>query len=166
MAPKKGQPSPAAVPVSAMKPQHLTSSAAGQPTKPQNKPSSTSTSSASTSSSTRNAQDAQQIAVGMWNNYVDKTPQRVKLLDAFMVFLLVVGVLQFVYCVIAGNYPFNAFLSGFSATVGQFVLTASLRIQTNPENKADFESISHERAFADFVFGSMILHFFCVNFIN
>jgi oligosaccharyltransferase complex subunit epsilon len=41
--------------------------------------------------------------------------------------------------------PFNAFLSGFSATVGQFVLTASLRIQTNVENKADFTSVSHER---------------------
>lgn len=41
--------------------------------------------------------------------------------------------------------PFNAFLSGFAATVGQFVLTASLRIQTNPENKADFGTISHER---------------------
>ena len=62
--------------------------------------------------------------------------------------------------------PFNAFLAGFSATVGQFVLTASLRIQTNPENKTEFESISPERAFADFVFGSLLLHFFCVNFIN
>lgn len=82
--------------------------------------------------------------------------------------------------------PFNAFLSGFSATVGQFVLTASLRMQTNPENKAEFVSISHERlvltlrirliaanslffssrAFADYVFGSLLLHFFCVNFIN
>jgi oligosaccharyltransferase complex subunit epsilon len=27
--------------------------------------------------------------------------------------------------------PFNAFLSGFSAAVGQFVLTASLRMQTS-----------------------------------
>jgi hypothetical protein len=62
--------------------------------------------------------------------------------------------------------PFNAFLSGFSATVGQFVLTASLRIQTNEENKKHFENISQERAFADFVFGSLLLHFFCVNFIN
>jgi hypothetical protein len=43
------------------------------------------------------------------------------------------------------SQPFNAFLSGFSATVGQFVLTASLRIQTNPENQADFKEISHER---------------------
>ena len=41
--------------------------------------------------------------------------------------------------------PFNAFLSGFGATVGQFVLTASLRIQTNPENRREFESVSHER---------------------
>lgn len=89
-----------------------------------------------------------------------------KLIDVFMAFLVVVGGLQFVYCVLVGNYPFNAFLAGFSATVGQFVLTASLRIQTNPENKKEFESVSHERAFADFVLGSLILHFFCVNFIN
>ncbi|KAK3208406.1 hypothetical protein GRF29_77g688411 [Pseudopithomyces chartarum] len=110
--------------------------------------------------------DAQAIVQDVWSKYVQKTSQRVKLLDSFMVFLVVVGVLQFVYCMIVGNFPFNAFLSGFSATVGQFVLTASLRIQTNPENKAEFENISHERAFADFVFGSLILHFFCINFIN
>ncbi|EPE29624.1 hypothetical protein GLAREA_00784 [Glarea lozoyensis ATCC 20868] len=111
-------------------------------------------------------QSPAEIALGIWENYLDKTPQRTKLIDVFMAFLVVVGVLQFVYCVIAGNYPFNAFLSGFSATVGQFVLTASLRIQTNVENKADFTSVSQERAFADYVFGSLILHFFCVNFIN
>jgi len=111
-------------------------------------------------------QSPQEIALGIWQKYLDTTPQRTKLIDAFMSFLVVVGVLQFVYCVIAGNYPFNAFLSGFSATVGQFVLTASLRIQTNAENKADFGEVSPERAFADYVFGSLILHFFCVNFIN
>ncbi|KAF2253482.1 defender against death DAD protein [Trematosphaeria pertusa] len=110
--------------------------------------------------------DAHEIVHGVWSKYVDKTPQRVKLLDSFMAFLVVVGALQFIYCCLVGNFPFNAFLSGFSATVGQFVLTASLRMQTNPENKAEFESISHERAFADFVFGSLILHFFCINFIN
>lgn len=35
---------------------------------------------------------------------MDKTPQRTKLVDTFMAFLVVVGVLQFVYCVIAGNF--------------------------------------------------------------
>ena len=41
--------------------------------------------------------------------------------------------------------PFNAFLAGFSITVGQFVLTASLRMQTNPENRSEFASVSDER---------------------
>ncbi|KAJ6262709.1 hypothetical protein Dda_1265 [Drechslerella dactyloides] len=154
------------------------------------------------------------VANAVWTRYQSDTPQRTKLIDVFMVFLVAVGVVQFAYCVLAGNYvrspllpsatpiriytafncilgngyyvtvfpvnamdwtllmfvcvlqPFNAFLAGFAATVGQFVLTASLRIQTNPANKSEFSSVSPERAFADFVFGSLILHFFCVNFIN
>ncbi|MCJ1352836.1 MAG: hypothetical protein MMC33_002820 [Icmadophila ericetorum] len=110
--------------------------------------------------------DIEEILTRAWDHYNKTTPQRVKLMDVFMTFLVAVGVLQFLYCVVGGNYPFNAFLSGFSATVGQFVLTASLRIQTNPDNKFHFKSISQERAFADFVLGSLILHFFCVNFIN
>ncbi|KAI4119327.1 MAG: hypothetical protein LQ338_007287 [Usnochroma carphineum] len=110
-------------------------------TPPSTKPASAS----SRSSSSTTSNDAREIALGLWNNYVQKTPQRVKLMDAFMGFLVVVGGLQFLYCLVVGNYPFNAFLSGFSATVGQFVLTASLRIQTNPENKGEFASVSHER---------------------
>ncbi|RYN33902.1 hypothetical protein AA0112_g5544 [Alternaria arborescens] len=113
-----------------------------------------------------NNTDAAAIAQGVWDKYVSKTPQRTKLLDTFLAFLVIVGALQFLYVVLVGNFPFNAFLSGFSATVGQFVLTASLRIQTNSENKVHFENISHERAFADFILGSLLLHFFCVNFIN
>ncbi|TKA23049.1 hypothetical protein B0A50_07365 [Salinomyces thailandicus] len=162
MPPKKAQPSPSAIPASAAKPTHAISTASSQPTKTPNKPVAATTA----TPSIRNAQDIQQIGTAVWNNYVEKTAQRTKLLDAFMAFLIVVAGLQFLYCLLAGNYPFNAFLSGFSATIGQFVLTASLRMQTNPENQAEFETISHERAFADFVFGSMILHFFCVNFIN
>ncbi|KAI1660048.1 DAD family-domain-containing protein [Daldinia decipiens] len=106
------------------------------------------------------------VAWNIVDHYQKTTPQRTKLLDVFMAFLVVVGGLQFAYCVLVGNYPFNAFLSGFSATVGQFVLTASLRIQTTEANKSEFPSVSPERAFADYVVGSLILHFFCVNFIN
>ncbi|KAL4881246.1 DAD family-domain-containing protein [Aspergillus karnatakaensis] len=122
------------------------------------------------------------IAVHVWKQYLNTTPQRTLLLDAFMAFLVLVGGVQFVYCVVAGNYPFNAFLSGFCAAVGQFVLTASLRMQTSSstdtvvgKNAAKGKSVgrgeetggvSHERAFADYIFGSLILHFFCINFIN
>ncbi|PYH43298.1 putative oligosaccharyl transferase subunit Dad1 [Aspergillus saccharolyticus JOP 1030-1] len=125
------------------------------------------------------------IAHTVWQQYLATTPQRTLLLDAFMGFLVLVGGVQFLYCVLAGNYPFNAFLSGFSAAVGQFVLTASLRMQTSSPSAAGVVSsgkggkgkaaaaketgsngISHERAFADYIFGSLILHFFCINFIN
>ncbi|OJI90262.1 hypothetical protein ASPTUDRAFT_111535 [Aspergillus tubingensis CBS 134.48] len=104
------------------------------------------------------------IAHTVWQQYLATTPQRTMLLDAFMGFLVLVGGVQFVYCVVGGNYPFNAFLSGFCAAVGQFVLTASLRMQTNAGEEGS--GVSAERAFADYVFGSLILHFFCINFIN
>ncbi|KAG6002556.1 hypothetical protein E4U21_002980 [Claviceps maximensis] len=107
-----------------------------------------------------------QVLVNIYQHYTKETPQRTKLIDVFLFFLVVVGGLQFLYCVLAGNYPFNAFLSGFCAAVGQFVLTVSLRIQTTTANKDDFPAVSPERAFADFVVCSLILHFFCVNFIN
>ncbi|KAI1166956.1 defender against death DAD protein [Nemania serpens] len=147
----------------------------------------TSTSTSSTSKSSTSSQ-IDKIALNIVQHYQKTTPQRTKLIDAFMAFLIIVGGLQFAYCVLAGNYvrpsrllaprtpgaeghqtsiqPFNAFLSGFSATVGQFVLTASLRIQTAGANKSEFPSVSPERAFADYVVGSLILHFFCINFIN
>jgi hypothetical protein len=49
-------------------------------------------------------QSPQEVAFGIWQNYLDTTPQRTKLIDAFMVFLMVVGALQFVYCLLVGNY--------------------------------------------------------------
>ncbi|RAO71253.1 uncharacterized protein BHQ10_007265 [Talaromyces amestolkiae] len=77
-----------------------------------------------------------EITQHILNRYFAQTPQRTFLLDAFMVYLVLVGGIQFVYCVVAGNYPFNAFLAGFSAAVGQFVLTASLRMQTTSSSSA------------------------------
>ncbi|ROT39779.1 defender against cell death 1 protein [Sodiomyces alkalinus F11] len=112
------------------------------------------------------AQSWDQVIMSVYNYYQSQTPQRTKLIDVFMAFLVLAGGVQFLYCILGGNYPFNSFLSGFGATVGQFVLTASLRIQTTEANKADFPSVSQERAFADYVVCSLILHFFCINFIN
>lgn len=121
MPPKKNantistNPSPSAVPTTAAKPNQAVTSASGQPTKASNKPSTTS------SSHVRNTQDLQQIGLGVWNNYIDNTPQRVKLLDAFLVFLMAVGLLQFVYCVVAGNFvSFVALCLGWNWRRGLF----------------------------------------------
>ncbi|KAI1779797.1 defender against death DAD protein [Hypoxylon cercidicola] len=148
MAPKK----------SAVAPTSATAAATPAPTAP--------ASSTVAKSTTSGAQSFDKVALNIVEHYQKATPQRTKLIDVFMAFLVLVGGLQFAYCILAGNYPFNAFLSGFSATVGQFVLTASLRIQTTEANKSEFPSVSPERAFADYVVGSLILHFFCINFIN
>ncbi|OOF97169.1 hypothetical protein ASPCADRAFT_205980 [Aspergillus carbonarius ITEM 5010] len=162
------------------------------PTMPSSAASPSSTTSASLSSGPKTLtsnSSIYDIAHTVWQQYLATTPQRTLLLDAFMAFLVLVGGVQFVYCVLAGNYPFNAFLSGFCAAVGQFVLTASLRMQTSQSSSSggvgasvgakgkgkkgitgsgagEEGGVSHERAFADYVFGSLILHFFCINFIN
>ncbi|KAJ6627455.1 oligosaccharyl transferase epsilon subunit [Mycena sp. CBHHK59/15] len=102
----------------------------------------------------------------LWKAYNDQTSDRLKFIDAFLVFLMLSGIMQFLYCILVSNFPYNAFLSGFSSTVGQFVLTASLRSQVNPENKNEFKDVSPERAFADFAFGSIVLHFFVFNFLG
>ncbi|KIL68172.1 hypothetical protein M378DRAFT_158707 [Amanita muscaria Koide BX008] len=102
----------------------------------------------------------------LWKAYTDTTPDRLKFIDSFLLFLMLSGVIQFVYCILVTDFPFNAFLAGFSSTVGQFVLSASLRSQVNPDNKEEFKEVSPERAFADFALGSIVLHFFVYNFLG
>lgn len=106
----------------------------------------TTSSSAASSTKASTTQSYPELVASVWDKYLETTPQRTKLLDVFLAFLLVVGAVQFLYCVVAGNFPFNAFLSGFGATVGQFVLTVALRIQSDPANlKTEFKSRSQER---------------------
>lgn len=43
---------------------------------------------------------------------------------------------------------------------------ANLRIQLNADNAKEFEGIGRERAFADYVFCSVLLHCLVVNFMG
>lgn len=117
------------------------------------------------------------------SEYQTTTPKKLKLIDAYLVYVLLTGIVQFAYCLLVGTFPFNSFLSGFISTVGCFVLagmnknsiffdklygfsfSASLRIQLNKANQSTF-NVSPERAFADFVFAHIILHLVVVNFIG
>lgn len=65
---------------------------------------------------------AQEVAVAMWDNYVKATPQRTKLIDVFMAFLVVVGVLQFVYCIIVGNYVSAVLSAGIEGNLTNILL--------------------------------------------
>eukprot|EP00833_Pecoramyces_ruminatium_P008891 jgi/Orpsp1_1/1182923/evm.model.c7180000083175.1 len=58
----------------------------------------------------------------LWENYLKNTPGRYKILDAYMSFVVMMGVIQFVYCFIIGKEPWATFLAGFISCVGTFVL--------------------------------------------
>merc|ERR1712000_772725 len=103
MPPKKNVREPA--PSAAATTQAGTSTVGSVPPTP--KPSKTS------APSTINATNWDKVVLNIYDHYLTHTPQRTKLLDVFLGFLVVVGALQFLYCILAGNYPFNAFLSGF-----------------------------------------------------
>lgn len=98
--------------------------------------------------------------------YTVNTPTKLKIIDAYLTYVFFTGVIQFAYCCLVGTFPFNAFLSGFISCVGSFILGVCLRLQVNPQNKSQFDGISPERAFADFIFAHIILHLVVMNFIG
>ncbi|KAJ8926086.1 hypothetical protein NQ315_009943 [Exocentrus adspersus] len=101
-----------------------------------------------------------------YNEYKNKTPKKLKVIDAYLLYILLTGIVQFGYCLLVGTFPFNSFLSGFISCVSCFVLGVCLRLQANPENKSQFAGISPERGFADFIFAHIVLHLVVMNFIG
>ena len=61
-----------------------------------------------------------------FSNYRKSTAQRIKLIDLFLLYIVLTGVVQFIYCALVGTFPFNSFLSGFISCVGSFILTGTL----------------------------------------
>ncbi|KAJ2161349.1 Dolichyl-diphosphooligosaccharide-protein glycosyltransferase subunit dad1 [Coemansia sp. RSA 552] len=108
---------------------------------------------------------AREILGKLTRDYTASTPLRLRVIDAYMVFCMAVGLLQFVYCVLAGSFPYNAFLAGFGSAAACFVFAANLRIKTNPKNAGQFAG-SPEGAFAEFVFCHIVLHFVVANFLG
>ncbi|KAJ2768943.1 oligosaccharyltransferase complex subunit epsilon [Coemansia nantahalensis] len=108
---------------------------------------------------------AAHILGGLARDYAAGTPQRLQVVDAYMAFCVAVGAAQLLYCVLAGSFPYNAFLAGFGSAVACFVFAASLRMKTNPKNAAQFAG-PPEAAFAEFVVCHIVLHFVVANFLG
>ncbi|QLG70358.1 hypothetical protein HG535_0A02970 [Zygotorulaspora mrakii] len=106
--------------------------------------------------------DAYSLAMKSYWLQISKD-NRLKLIDMFCVFLVAIAAVQCLFMVVVRDtFPFNAFLSGFIACVGQFVLLISLRLQYVDT----FKGISKNRAFGEFILASLVLHFICLHFIN
>merc|ERR1711907_449903 len=100
--------------------------------------------------------------IGVFLEEYRKTPTTLRIIDLFLIWSFLTGVIQFVYVCLVGTFPFNSFLSGFISCVGTFVLFASLRIQLNPDNNS---KSTPERAFADFIFCNVVFHLAVMNFL-
>ncbi|KAJ9126562.1 hypothetical protein QFC24_001590 [Naganishia onofrii] len=96
-------------------------------------------------STSSNASALQSSLNTLVENYRATTLTRTKLIDCFLLVLVVSGVLQFAYRILVTSYPFNAFLGSFGGTVGQFILLAGLRAQTAPDTIGEFKGTSQER---------------------
>jgi oligosaccharyltransferase complex subunit epsilon len=57
-----------------------------------------------------------------WSEYLNQTGKRLKIIDAYLLYILLTGIFQFLYCCLVGTFPFNSFLSGFISSVASFVL--------------------------------------------
>uniref|UniRef100_A0A0V0JCI6 Dolichyl-diphosphooligosaccharide--protein glycosyltransferase subunit DAD1 n=2 Tax=Schistocephalus solidus TaxID=70667 RepID=A0A0V0JCI6_SCHSO len=106
------------------------------------------------------------ILCDIYVEYKQNTPRKLKLIDAYLAYILITGIFQFVYCCLVGTFPFNAFLAGFISTVASFILAVCLRMHTNPGNKNVFPSFMPERAFGDFIFAHLVLHLAVFNFMG
>ena len=77
------------------------------------------------SSMTKSGADVGSIVRDFCATYDKSTPKKLKLIDGFLAYVLATGVLQFLYCLLVGTFPFNSFLAGFVCTVGVFVLAGA-----------------------------------------
>eukprot|EP00996_Jenningsia_fusiforme_P006226 NODE_7488_length_471_cov_68.888626_g7044_i0.p1 GENE.NODE_7488_length_471_cov_68.888626_g7044_i0~~NODE_7488_length_471_cov_68.888626_g7044_i0.p1 ORF type:complete len:108 (+),score=11.66 NODE_7488_length_471_cov_68.888626_g7044_i0:68-391(+) len=105
------------------------------------------------------------IATEFWSNY-QRTPLRLKICDTFCVYYVSVALIVTAYCFLFGSFPFNAFLSALFASTGSFVLTVSLRMQSNPSNAAQFRGITLQSAFTHFALSMTLLLLVCVHFMG
>ena len=62
------------------------------------------------------------VVKSFWDDYRAKTPQKLKLVDAYLAYIMITGIVQFAYCALVGTFPFNSFLAGFISCVASFVL--------------------------------------------
>jgi len=93
-------------------------------------------------------------------SYNKTASKRVKLTDLFIAFNLLLALIQYAYVKVAGNYPYNAFLSGLFCNLGTATLTGCLRMQVAAKTKTE------ERAYAEYLFCILILYLLVFNYLG
>lgn len=103
-----------------------------------------------------------EVARILESNYRKNTSSRTKLIDLFIVFNLLLAVIQYVYMKLAGDFPYNAYLAGFFCTLGTATLTSCLRM-TIESKKTDK---SEEKAFIEYMALCLLLYLVVFNYLG
>ncbi|KII62767.1 Dolichyl-diphosphooligosaccharide--protein glycosyltransferase subunit DAD1 [Thelohanellus kitauei] len=102
----------------------------------------------------------------IFTDYMEKTEQKLLIIDSYLVIVMLMGVLNFAYCILFMPKPFHKFISAFISCIGSFVLGVSLRMQLDPESESSFPEVTHRKALFDFIFAHIILHAVVINYIG
>jgi len=62
------------------------------------------------------------IVSKFYDDYTKTTSKKLKIIDAYLLYIMLTGIVQFSYCCLVGTFPFNSFLSGFISSVSCFIL--------------------------------------------
>lgn len=62
------------------------------------------------------------------SGYKSSTSLECKSIDAFLLFTIMTGVSQLIYCLLTKGFPYNAFIGVFSASIGSFVFAGKMNI--------------------------------------
>ena len=99
----------------------------------------------------------------LFAQYNSKTPKKLKIIDCFLVFNILVLLLNIAFRFVKGPNPLHSILAASFFALGEFALACALRIQLSSDQ---FKHVSEKKAFTEFFVGSMILTFFSMNYVG
>jgi oligosaccharyltransferase complex subunit epsilon len=111
----------------------------------------------------RSVKDVFTISSQILKAYKKKTTRRLMVIDSFLVFCILMVVLQVAYRFLKGTHPLHALLAASFFALGEFALACAMRVQMT---SSEFSHVSHKQAFLDFFKGSLILAFFSMNYVG
>lgn len=107
------------------------------------------------------------IKADFQDNYFKRTTIQTQLIDIYLLFIVLSGVLVFSYGAFTGAIPYHSFLAAFGATLGSFVFAFNLRLQCDsPRDQAMTGGCAEwERSIAHFLACHFVLFICVANFI-
>ncbi|KAK4534075.1 hypothetical protein CDCA_CDCA01G0100 [Cyanidium caldarium] len=113
---------------------------------------------------------ARRVLHELASGYRSVVPRELRLIDLYLVCLVATAGCLATYGMLAGTFPFNAFLSAMFCCLGSFVITVSLRMQLNPVNQAEdkhrWQQLTPELAYIGWTLCHLVLFLTVVNFIG